>query len=278
MSWEFPEAESPAGSARFQGLRTPWVQRVLLPVRFTGPAHKGRRPKNRSSNSQRPPLWSSHAQGLLRGLFCRYPLGCRRRSPRSGVHCRVTHRGYVVHACKVPRLPRSPGDRISSSKRGCLEIKRGMCGSSGFDCISKVVFKGFSHAGVRCCLWPRGCGFPAGRTIYEIEDLQHTDRTTPSGLHLLCAGRVVFLSKKGEGQVQGLLRRFGLSITRAHPLEAHGEEIPRPPAGFDSPAGVQLNSFKITRWDRLARPGLFLRGRPGRRTMWLVRRLRRSTG
>ena len=44
MSQEFPEAESPAGfaalegSARFQGLRTPGVQRNPLPVRFMGPA------------------------------------------------------------------------------------------------------------------------------------------------------------------------------------------------------------------------------------------------
>ena len=44
MSQEFPEAESPAGfaalegSARFQGLRTPGVQRNPLPVRFVGPA------------------------------------------------------------------------------------------------------------------------------------------------------------------------------------------------------------------------------------------------
>ena len=33
----------------------------------------------------------------------------------------------------------------------------------------------------------QGCGFPAGRTIHEIDDLQHTYRTTPSGLHLRCA-------------------------------------------------------------------------------------------
>ena len=84
MSQEFPEAESPAGFAALEGS-----------ARFAGPAHRGRRPKNRSSNSQRPPLWSSHRRRLLRGLICRYPLGCHRRSPRSGVHCRVAHRGYV---------------------------------------------------------------------------------------------------------------------------------------------------------------------------------------
>ena len=79
MSNEFPETESPAGFAALEGS-----------ARFTGPAHKGRRPKNWSSNSQRPPLWSSHSQGLLRGLFLQV-------SPR--------------RACLrvVPRLLRSPG-------------------------------------------------------------------------------------------------------------------------------------------------------------------------
>ena len=90
MSQELPETESPAGFAALEGS-----------ARFTGRAHKRRRPKNRSSNSQRPPLWSSHPRRLLRVFFffCRYPLGCHRRSLRSGVRCRVAHRGYDVHAC-----------------------------------------------------------------------------------------------------------------------------------------------------------------------------------
>ena len=75
-------------------------------------------------------------------------------------------------------------------------------GSSGFDVVS--------HFG--------GCGFPTGRAINEIDESQHTDRTT-------------FSIVKGEGQFQGYLRSLGLSITRAHPLGAQSEEIPRPPAG-----------------------------------------------
>ena len=65
-------------------------------------------------------------------------------------------------------------------------------GSSGFDVVS--------HFG--------GCGFPAGRTIDEIDDLHHTDRNTPSGLH---AAPLLFLFEKGKGQGQGYLRSLGLS-------------------------------------------------------------------
>ena len=121
MSQEFPEAESPAGfaalesSARFQVLRTPWVQRVPLPVSFMGPAHGGRRPKNRSSNSQRPPLWSSHPQGLLRGLICRYPLGCHRRSLRSGVSLPSRSQRLRRACLQGPKTPAESRDRISSS-------------------------------------------------------------------------------------------------------------------------------------------------------------------
>ena len=41
----------------------------------------------------------SPAGTLERSIFAGYPLGCDQRSLRSGVHCRVAHRGYVVHAC-----------------------------------------------------------------------------------------------------------------------------------------------------------------------------------
>ena len=107
-SQEFPETESPAGFAA-----------VEASARFLGPAHqgfsgfcclsgvrdqhKGRRPKNPSSNSQRPLLWSSHPQGLLRGLFSQVSP----RLPPAVSPQRQTLRRACLRA--VPRLPRSPG-------------------------------------------------------------------------------------------------------------------------------------------------------------------------
>ena len=92
MSQEFLEAESPGGfaalegSARFQGLRTPRVQRVPLPVRFAGPAHRGAVPSNRVDQ-----VWSFGP--LTEGTV-----------PKNGLYCLgipvvdAAHRGYVALA------------------------------------------------------------------------------------------------------------------------------------------------------------------------------------
>ena len=130
-----------------------------------------------------------------------------------------------------------------SSKRGCLEINRGKGDSSGFDCISKVVFRGSLMLGSSVAFGPGVAGFPLEENTMRLTSFNTliepplpacTCRVRP-----LCS----FSIDKGEGQFQGYPRSIGLSITRAHPQGAHSEEIPRPPAEVDSPAGVQWNSF-----------------------------------
>ena len=174
-------------------------------------------------------------------------------------------------------------------------------GLSGFDVVS--------HFG--------GCGFLAGRAIDEIDDHQHTDRTTLPTCML-------FLVQEMEGQVQGLLRSFGFSKFHGFPAGAHGGEVPRspavvdsstalafngtssrprgstrpqafneaasrPPAVVDSSTALAFNEADVRAWidnpllehskecvrDRTNSLGLFLHGRPGGRSKWLVRRLRR---
>ena len=223
MSQEFPETESPAGFAALESS-----------ARFTGPPNKGRRPKNQSSNSQRPPLGSSHPQGLLRGLFLqvshRLPpavtlqrASLPSRSQRLRRACLQSSAFFLtIKEGAVPRLPRSPGiafqvlppagsRTLSSTPLGAqreLALRPPAWRSDSpaalaFNEAEEKVVRvpsilsrrsclGFSQAGVKCCLWPGGCGFSAERTICEIDDLQHTYRTTPSGLHLWCAGPVFF--------------------------------------------------------------------------------------
>ena len=120
--------------------------------------------------------------------------------------------------------------------------------------VVRVVSKVVSQLG--------SCGFPAGRTIDEIDDHQHTDRSTPFDLH----GR--FLFKKKEWQVQGFLRSLGLSsswVPRWEPIAVNfqgprcGPTRPlafngtssRPRPRVDSPAGVERSSLMITRGGRL---------------------------
>ena len=86
--------------------------------------------------------------------------------------------------------------------------------------VSKVV----SHAG--------GCGFPAGRTIDDIDDLHHADRTTPSDLH----DRSLFRERGGASS------RFSaepwIVDFMGSPLGTHSVYVPRHPLWVDSPAGV----------------------------------------
>ena len=164
-----------------------------------------------------------------------------------------------------------------------------------FKGVVRVVSKVVSHFG--------GCGFPAGRTIDEIYDLHHTDRSTLSGLH---AVPLLFLFEKGRGQVQGYLRSLGLSSSWVPRWElivlkfqgprcgstrpqAFDEAASRPPAVVDSPSALAFNEAEVRAWidnlllehskecerDRTNSPGLFLHGHPGARSKWLVRRLRR---
>ena len=100
--------------------------------------------------------------------------------------------------------------------------------------VSKVV----SHFG--------GCGFPAGRTIDEIDDLHHADRTTLSYLH----GR--FCSRKERGKFRVICRALSCRV-HEFPAGAHNVKVPRPPLWADSAAGVQWNSFKAPAVGRLAR-------------------------
>ena len=106
-----------------------------------------------------------------------------------------------------------------------------------------------------------------------------------------------FLSDKGEGQSQGFLRRLGLSSFMVSPGAhcgnfprplAFNEAASRPPAVVDSSTALAFHEAGLRGWinllfvrpkecerDRTNSPGLFLHGRPGGRSMWLVRRLRR---
>ena len=52
--------------------------------------------------------------------------------------------------------------------------------------------KRFSHAKEKCSTWSKGCGLPAGRTIFGIEELQHTYRKKhPFQLALVVCGTSV---------------------------------------------------------------------------------------
>ena len=213
ISQDFPEVESPAGFGQVSGPRTPRIQRVPLPVRFTGPAQRGRRPKNRSSNSQRPLLWSSHPQGLLRGLFSQVSLRLPPAvSPQRGSLPSRSQR--LRRAClrAVPRIPRSPG----------------------------IAFQALQPAGSRTL-----SSTPLGAQRDVALDL-HCGSTRPEAT-----------SRSSSEVDSSTALAFNDAEVRAwidNPLLEHSKEC----------EGNGTNS-----------QGLFLHGRPGGRSKWLVRRLRR---
>ena len=87
-------------------------------------------------------------------------------------------------------------------------------GSSGFDVVSHF----------------RGCGFPVGRAIIEIDDHQNTDRTP---FQLACS----FFVPNGEVQFRAVCGAWSCRV-HEFPAGAHNVKVPRHPLWADSPAGV----------------------------------------
>ena len=92
----------------------------------------------------------------------------------------------------------------------------------------------------------------------------------------------------GSTRPQALVEQLQGSRRGSTRPQAFNEAASRPPAVVDSSTALAFNEADVRAWidnpllehskecerDRTNSPGLFLHGRPGGRSMWLVRRLR----
>ena len=135
------------------------------------------------------------------------------------------------------------------------------CLTSFIQGVVRVVSKVVSHLG--------GCGFPAGRAINEIDDHQHTDRTTlPTRMPPL-------VPERGGASPRPPAEPW-TAERHGPPAGAHSGKVPRPPEVVDSSTALAFNEAESRGWidnpllehskecerDRTNSPGLFLHGRP----------------